>query len=49
MIEGMREPSKSIWYQLGYALESARQGAQSAQRVGSAKKARPADGGSAKV
>ena len=48
----MREPSKSIWYHLGYALESARHGARSAQgvqsdgtvrstrRVRSAKKAR---------
>ncbi len=40
----MREPSKSIWYQLGYALESARHGLQSAQRVGSANKAQPAEG-----
>ncbi len=31
MIEGMREPSKSIWYHVGYALESARLGARSAQ------------------
>ena len=44
----MREPSKSIWYHLGYALESARHGAQSAQgirsagTVRSAKKAPPA-------
>ncbi len=37
----MREPSKSIWYQLGYALESARHGAQSAREVRSAKKAPP--------
>ncbi len=40
----MREPSKSIWYQVGYALESARHGvrsaqeAQSAEKIGSAKK-----------
>ncbi len=34
----MREPSKSIWYHLGYALESARHGAQSAQEVRSALK-----------
>ena len=27
----MREPSKNIWYQLGYALESARHGASSAR------------------
>ena len=45
----MREPSKSIWYQLGYALESARHGAQSAQRVGSAEKAQPAEGRSARL
>ncbi len=45
MIEGMREPSKSIWYHLGYALESARHGAQSAQQVRSAKKAQPAKKG----
>ena len=32
----MREPSKSIWYHLGYALESARHGARSAQEVRSA-------------
>ena len=38
----MREPSKSIWYQLGYALESARHGAQVARKVRSAKKAPPA-------
>ena len=37
----MREPSKSIWYQLGYALESARHGAQSAREVRSARKAPP--------
>ena len=37
----MREPSKSIWYQLGYALESARHGAQSAREIRSAKKAPP--------
>ena len=47
----MREPSKSIWYHLGYALESARHGAQTAQgvrsaeRVRSAKKAPPAGRG----
>ena len=41
----MREPSKSIWYQLGYALESARHGAQSAREVRSAKKAPPAGKG----
>ena len=45
----MREPSKSIWYQLGYALESARHGVQSAQRVGSTNKAHPAEGRSARV
>lgn len=38
----MREPSKSIWYQLGYALESARHGARSAQEVRSAKAPRVA-------
>ena len=38
----MREPSKSIWYQLGYALESARHEARSAREVRSAKKAPPA-------
>ena len=38
----MREPSKSIWYHLGYALESARQGARSAQEVQSAGKVRSA-------
>jgi len=50
----MREPSKSIWYRLGYALELARHGARSAQesRSGdetpSAKKApRAAKSGSA--
>ena len=42
MIEGMREPSKSIWYHLGYALESARLGARSAQGVRSAGKVRSA-------
>ena len=42
MIEGMREPSKSIWYHLGYALESARHGARSAQEVQSARKVRSA-------
>ena len=41
----MREPSKSIWYQLGYALESARHGARSAREVRSAKKAPPAGKG----
>ncbi len=41
----MSEPSKSIWYRLGYALESARHGAQSAQQVRSAKKAQPAKKG----
>ncbi len=35
----MSEPSKSIWYQVGYALESARHGARSAQEAQSAKKA----------
>ena len=35
----MREPSKSIWYHLGYALESARRGAGSAREAQSAKKA----------
>ncbi len=34
----MPEPSKSIWYQLGYALESARHGASSAREARSAKK-----------
>lgn len=34
----MREPSKTIWYQLGYALESARHGARSARKVRSADK-----------
>jgi hypothetical protein len=33
VIEGMREPSKSIWYQVGYALESARHGVRSAQEA----------------
>ena len=42
MIEGMREPSKSIWYHLGYALESARHGARSAQGVQSARSVRSA-------
>jgi hypothetical protein len=36
----MGEPSKSIWYRLGYALESARHGARSAQESQSAKGAR---------
>ena len=49
MIEGMRAPSKSIWYQLGYALESARHGLQAAQRVGFANKAQPAEGRSVRV
>ena len=40
MIEGMREPSKSIWYQLGYALESARHGASSARSTAQAGSAR---------
>ena len=35
----MREPSKSIWYHLGYALESARHGARSAQNAQSVTKA----------
>ena len=34
----MPEPTKSIWYQLGYALESARHGASSAREARSAKK-----------
>ncbi len=37
----MREPSKNIWYHLGYALESARHGARSAQKIRSADKASP--------
>jgi hypothetical protein len=47
MIEGMHEPSKSIWYRLGYAVESARHGArsaQSAQKDPRAGKGRPPDG-----
>lgn len=40
-IEGMREPSKSIWYHLGYALESASHGARTAQEARSAKKSPP--------
>jgi hypothetical protein len=36
----MGESSKSIWYHLGYALESARHGAQSAQNMRSGKKPR---------
>ena len=44
----MREPSKSIWYRLGYALESARHGARSAQKARSVEKVRgAAKGGSA--
>jgi hypothetical protein len=39
VIEGMREPSKSIWYRLGYALELARHGARSGEEALSAKKA----------
>ena len=35
----MPKPSKSIWYRLGFALESARHGARSAQEAQSAKKA----------
>ena len=35
----MREPSKSIWYRLGYALELARHGARSAQESGSGERA----------
>ncbi len=35
----MREPSKSIWYHLGYALESARHGARSAREGRSDEKA----------
>ena len=35
----MREPSKSIWYQLGYALESARHGASSARSTAEARSA----------
>ena len=38
----MREPSKSIWYQLGYALESARHGARSAREARSAPELRSA-------
>ena len=34
----MREPSKSIWYHLGYALESARHGARLAQEAQPAQK-----------
>ncbi len=45
MTEGMREPSKSIWYQLGYALESARHGSQSAREARSASKAQPEGNG----
>ncbi len=45
MIEGMREPSKSIWYQLGYALETARHGSQSALGLRSVKKTRAAENG----
>ncbi len=37
----MPKPSKNIWYQLGYALESARQGARSAQRIRSPQKGEP--------
>ncbi len=36
----MREPSKSIWYQLGYALESARHGASSARSAAQTRSAR---------
>lgn len=43
VIEGMREPSKSIWYRLGYALESARHGAKSAQEARSDQEARSAE------
>ncbi len=39
----MSEPSKSIWYRLGYALESARHGAQSAQQDRSSNKVQPAE------
>jgi hypothetical protein len=39
VIEGMREPSKSIWYRLGYALELARHGARSAQESRSGEEA----------
>jgi hypothetical protein len=42
VIEGMREPSKSIWYQVGYALESARHGVRSAQEAQSTGKAQSA-------
>ncbi len=38
----MPEPSKSIWYHVGYALESARHGANAAQEVRSTGKAPPA-------
>ena len=41
----MREPSKSIWYQLGYALETFRHGARSAREVRSTKEARSAGKG----
>ena len=41
----MREPSKSIWYHVGYALESARLGARSAQGVRSAQEVRSAGKG----
>ena len=34
----MGEPSKSIWYHLGYALETARQGARSAQKAPTTRK-----------
>jgi hypothetical protein len=43
----MREPSKSIWYHLGYALESARRGAHSAQEDRSARAPRVATSKSA--
>lgn len=44
----MHELSKSIWYHLGYAIESASQGAREAQEVRSAKESSPVKkGGSA--
>ena len=45
----MRAPSKSIWYQLGYALETARHGAQTAREIRSAKKGPPAENGRSAV
>ncbi len=40
--EGMGKVSKSIWYHLGYALETARHGARSAQEARPDQEARPA-------